>query len=186
MVNIPLEILLLMFEDLSCDLLEQKRIWDFGNLVLASKGSKNFVEPFLYREIHTDGDYINSGGDDQKARDTKSLSPYYSVSSTGSVEPEEPAFRPDIDVANVLTESKLGTVEAKNWLLKFKNVEEATSRLGISVHFCGLSCLEELSFIVDVGNRSSWDEDAVEEPENILESILSRAGNIKRLVLEDY
>ncbi|KAB8076244.1 hypothetical protein BDV29DRAFT_154872 [Aspergillus leporis] len=52
--------------------------------------------------------------------------------------------------------------------------------------FLRLPCLEELSFIVDMGGWGSWPINLSEEPEDILDTILAGTKRIKKLVFEYY
>ncbi|KAF7595926.1 hypothetical protein BBP40_004072 [Aspergillus hancockii] len=235
--RLPLEILLLVFEHLTRVLLDQGRIREVGNLMLVSKGIQRWIEPRLYREIYTDGHYIDDGRGDRKAEDSQSpllcrtmlnrpeLRPHVKrisfeqsevgcddmdcASSAGSQESSESPFKPEeIGAAKLLMENCFRTDEAKSyWLPRLKNAEEAAMQglllcqlpnlvsLTLNVHsgmfghigtFLRLPYLEELSFIVDMGNWKSWYDNSLEEPEDVLESILSGAGNVKKLKFEHY
>ncbi|KAF5864618.1 hypothetical protein ETB97_007176 [Aspergillus alliaceus] len=226
---LPWKLVVLIIKDLALALLEEGRISDVCDLLLVSRGARRVLEPLIYEEIHTDGNYLLLR-DDQKATDARSpllcrailsrpeLGAFVKVFSLEESEvswsdaesvssSEEPLLGPgELDAARSFVENKFSPIEfKKQWLEKITDMDEAAMQglvlcqlpylvsLTLKVHsgmfghigtFLRLPCLERLSFIVDMGNWKPWNN-PFEQPEDILEHILSGTRKVKELVFED-
>ncbi|KAB8078115.1 hypothetical protein BDV29DRAFT_166921 [Aspergillus leporis] len=129
-----------------------------------------------------------------------------------SEEEPEPPFRPaELDAARAFMEGKFRPDKAKDhWLQTIKDPNEVgqaamqglllchlpnLASLTLTLHsgmfghigtFLQLPYLEELSLTIDMGDENDWSKDSLEEPEDILESILSGTQKIKKLVFDHY
>ncbi|KAE8388191.1 hypothetical protein BDV23DRAFT_185677 [Aspergillus alliaceus] len=112
---------------------------------------------------------------------------YWDYEYCSSEEELESPFRPaELDAARAFLETNFRPDEAKDhWLQAIKDPNDV-GQAAMQATFLQLPYLEELSLTIDMGYEGNWNEDSLEDPEDILESILSGTQKIKKLVFDHY